>query len=83
MPPMTPWPHDVQSLSRSTVGRVARGVLCTGPRVPTTTARLTGMMVTVRVADSGRFGTVPKAKPIIARRRRGKFWAQNVVLRQN
>ena len=41
------------------------------------------MMVTVRVAASGRFVTVPKAKLIIARRRRRKIRAQNVVLRQN
>ena len=36
---------------------------------------LTGMMVTVRVADSRVSGTVPEAKPLKARRRRRKFWA--------
>ena len=34
---------------------------------------VTGMMMTVRVADSGLCGTVPKAKPLLARRRRRKF----------
>ena len=34
---------------------------------------VTGMMVTVRVADSGVCGTFPKAKPLLARRRRRKI----------
>ena len=40
----------------------------------------TGMMVTPRVADSGLSGTVPEAKPLLARRRRRKFWGQSAVL---
>ena len=34
---------------------------------------VTGMIMTVRVADSGLRGTVPKAKRLLARRRRRKF----------
>jgi hypothetical protein len=45
------------------------------PGVVTPTAGLTGMMVTVRVADFGLTSTVPKAKPLSARRRRRKCWA--------
>ena len=41
---------------------------------------LTGMMVTVRVADSGLCGAVPKAKPLLARRRRRKFWGLSAIL---
>ena len=44
-----------------------------GPGMSTRVGGVTGMMVTVRVADSGLCGTVPKAKPLLARRRRGEF----------
>ena len=37
-------------------------------------------MVTARVADSGLSGTVREAKPLVARRRRRKFWALNAFL---
>ena len=40
----------------------------------------TGMIVTVRVADSGVWDTFPKAKPLLARRRRKKIWGQSAVL---
>ena len=46
-----------------------------GPGAATPPSGLTGMMVTVRVADLGLTSTVPKAKPLSARRRRGKLWA--------
>ena len=35
-------------------------------------SHVTGMIVTVRVADSGVWDTFPKAKPLLARRRRRK-----------
>ena len=37
---------------------------------------VTGMMVTTRVADFGQYATVPKAKLLLARRRRRKFWPE-------
>ena len=38
--------------------------------------RVTGMMVTVRVANFGQYATVPKAKLLFARRRRRKLWPE-------
>ena len=44
--------------------------------MPDEGSEVTGMMVTVRVADFGQYATVPKAKFFLARRRRRKIWPE-------
>jgi hypothetical protein len=58
-------------------GRVVGEV---GPGAATPTARLTGMMVTARVADFGRSSIGPRAKPSLSAPQAGKNSSPKAVL---